>query len=119
MAETKKSKKLSKDFDEENAKVLAELLVDPATPQAVQLHIINELNDASKNETFFETMFNEMLSRGKCLFCDHENHWLIPEDNLNEMGWVSSEEDKRVLKHTDAETCPELEESCSKKKTSA
>ena len=61
-------------FDEANAKALAELLVDPKTSESVRLQIINELNEASKNETFFETMLKELLTEGSCPHCNHKNH---------------------------------------------
>ncbi len=112
----KKSDKLIDGFDEANASALAELLVDATTSEAVRLQIINELNEAEKNQTFFEAMLNEELSLGACPACHHENHWLIPEDDLGVMGWVSSRKDERVKKHTDAKSCPPFQESCSKKK---
>lgn len=106
-------------FDEANAATLAELLVDPSTSEAVRLQIINELNEASKNETFFEAMFNEVLSLGACPCCHHKNHWLIPEDDLNQMGWVSYKKDTRVKEKPDRRSCPDYQEACSKKKTTA
>ena len=103
-------------FDEKNASALAEMLVDPNTSEAVRLQIINELNEASKDQQFFETMFNESLTLGACPCCLHKNHWLVPEDELNQMGWVTSKEDTRVKTHTDAKDCIEFAEACSKKK---
>ena len=105
-------------FDEANAKILTEMLVDPKTPEANRLQIINELNEEAKTSTFFEAMFNEMLSWGKCPHCCHENHWLIPEDDLSQMGWVTHEKDDRVPRNTDIRSCPEFAEACSKKRTS-
>jgi len=113
----KKSDKLIDSFDELNAAALAEMLVDSNTSEAVRLQIINELNEAKKNETFFEAMFNENLTLGACPICHHKNHWLIPDDNLAQMGWVTYKEDPRVKKHTDSKDCPAYMESCSKKKT--
>lgn len=113
----KKIKDLIKDFDEENASVLASMIVDPQTSEAVRLQIINELNETSKSETFFETMFNEELSVGCCPYCAHKNHWLIPEEDLNQMGWVTSKKDQRVKVQTTSNDCEEFAESCSKKKT--
>jgi hypothetical protein len=115
---SKKSDNLIEDFDEQNAAALAELLVDPSTSESVRLQIINELNEASKSETFFEAMFNEALTLGACPCCHHENHWLVPEDVLNQMGWVTSKEDNRVKTHTDSKDCPEFAEACSKKRVS-
>jgi len=115
------AKKSSKNtaFDEANAAVLAEMLASPDTSEAVRLQVINELNEASKSDTFFEAMFNEELSVGKCPHCKHKNHWLIPEDDLSQMGWVTSDEDPRAEKHTTIKTCEEYQESCSKKKVTA
>ena len=59
------------------------------------------------------------IGRCELHICDHENHWLVPEDDENEMGWVSYEKDKRVLKHTDKDSCPLFQEACSKKRTTA
>ena len=112
-------KTLIEGFDEQNAAALAVMLVDPNTSEAVRLMIINELNDSAKSETFFETLKNEALSLGACPHCHHKNHWLIPEDELNQMGWVSSAEDPRVKTHTDSNDCREFAEACSKKKTTA
>lgn len=118
MADTKDNV-LTDSFDEANAKALAELLVDLRTSEAVRLQIINELNEAHKSETFFEAMFMEALTLGACPCCHHENHWLVPEDELNQMGWVSSKEDSRVPTHTDSKTCEEFAEACSKKRVSS
>ena len=97
-----KKNKLAEAFDEKNAAALAEMLVDPQTSEAVRLQIINELNEASRSETFFEAMFSEELSLGSCPHCAHKSHWLIPEDDLAQMGWVSHKEDPRVKQHTDS-----------------
>lgn len=115
----KTSKKLKADFDEKNAKALTDMLTDPHTSEPVRIQIINELNEQSKNQTFFETIFNEELSFGECPCCKHQNHWLIPEDELSQMGWVSHRKDPRVKKHTTSKDCQEFAEACSKKKTTA
>lgn len=104
-------------FNEANASALTEILIDPNTPESVRLQIINELNESEKSSSFFETMFSELLSVGRCPCCAHENHWLIPEDDLAQMGWVTPEKDKRVPKHTDKNSCPEFAEACAKKRT--
>jgi hypothetical protein len=104
-------------FNEDNAKALTQILVNPATPESVRLQIINELNESEKSNSFFETMFNELLTVGRCPCCAHENHWLVPEDDLSQMGWVTPEKDNRVSKHTDKKSCPEFAEACAKKKT--
>lgn len=113
------SEKTDEGFDESNAKALTAMLVDPQTSEAVRLQIINELNDNAKTSSFFESMFNEMLSLGACPHCHHENHWLIPEDDLAQMGWVTPEKDARVTRNTDIKSCPEYMEACAKKKVSA
>jgi hypothetical protein len=105
------------DFDEQNAKALAEMLGDPSTAPQVRLQIISEILAASADNTFFETMFNEDISLAECPHCKHQNYWLIPEDDLNEMGFVSHEEDDRVHRHTTGETCEDYAEACSKKKS--
>lgn len=105
------------EFDEANASALAEMMVDPTTSEAVRLQIINDILEATGDNTFFETMFKEMLSFGKCAFCKHENHWLIPEEDMAQMGWVTMEKDKNVRRHTSIDDCPEFAEACTKKKT--
>ena len=114
-----KKQEITEAFDEANAAALAEMLVDPETSEAVRLQIINELNEEAAAETFFETLFREELSIGCCPKCGHSNHWLIPEDDLGQMGWVTHTKDQRVHQHTTAETCVVYQESCSKKKTTA
>jgi len=105
------------DFDEENAAALISLLQDPLTDPRIRLQIINEILEASKADTFFETMYAEHLSYGACPSCGHENHWLIPEEDLNVMGWISHDKDPRVPIHTNEAMCKEFAEACSKKKT--
>lgn len=104
-------------FNEANAKALTTILVNPATPESVRLQIINELNESEKSNSFFETMFAELLTLGRCPHCAHETHWLVPEDNLSQMGWVTPDKDPRVPRHTDIKSCPEFAEACSKKRT--
>ena len=107
------------DFDEVNAKVLIELLADDMTSEPVRLQIINDILENTKDTSFFETMLREEMSLSNCPSCSHSNHWLIPEDDLNTMGVVTSENDPKVLKHTTAKDCPEYAEACSKKKVTA
>jgi hypothetical protein len=109
----------SLDFDEENARALAEMLADQMTTEPVRLQIINSLLEAGKDDTFFETMFKEGMSHASCPFCAHDTYFLIPEDDLNIMGWVSSEKDTRVVANPTILDCPEFQESCKKKKTTA
>ncbi len=106
------------DFDEANAAVIAELLADPVTSENIRLQLINEILQSDKGKSFWDTMLKEDMSLSSCPNCGHHNHWLIPEDDLNEMGWVTSEKDKKVPKNTDIKSCPQWQESCSKKKVS-
>lgn len=108
--------KESDTLDAQNAAVLAELVCDPLTTEHVRVQILNKLLENKRNDNFFVTMFNEQLSLGKCPKCEHKNHWLIPEDDLNQMGWVTHEKDKNVKRHTTAKDCPKYQEACSKKK---
>lgn len=117
MSEKKKS--AIQGFDETNGAILAEMLADPTTSEAVRLQIINELNEAAKNSDFFETLFIEALSLGRCPCCQHNNHWLVPEDKLAQFGWVSHQNDPRVKMHTTREDCKEYEQACAKKKITA
>lgn len=109
----------SDDFDEVNAQVLIDLLADPVTSESVRLMVINEILENTKDTSFFEVMLRENMSLSDCPFCSHSNHWLIPEDDLNVMSYISSESDVRVPRHTTSETCETYAESCSKKKTTA
>jgi hypothetical protein len=118
VADDKKSSTID-GFDEKNAEVLSKMLIDRQTSEAIRLQIINELNESTKNDTFFESMFAEMLSFGACPCCHHENHWLVPEDDLNQMGWISYEKDDRVKRHTSQIDCPEFAEACTKKRVTA
>ena len=105
------------DFDEANADALAEILADPATSEPVRLGIINEILSQAGDQNFFETMFTELMTLAKCPHCAHENHFLIPEDDLNQFGWVTHEKDDRVPVHTTKIECKEFSEACLKKKT--
>ena len=106
-------------FDEANAAALADLLVNPSTSKNVQLQIINEILEDAKEETFFETMFQQEMSLSECPFCGHQNHWLIPEDELNTLGWITHQRDSRVPEHPTIKDCEEFQEACLKKKTTA
>jgi len=106
-------------FDEQNAQALVALLSDPTTDHRIRMQIIAEILEASKADTFFESMFAEGMSLGACPNCDHSNHWLIPEEDLNVFGWVTSEKDSRVPIHTNDALCAEYAEACAKKKTVA
>ncbi len=101
-----------------DAKVMAELIVDPQTTDHLKVTIINKLLETNENPDFFPTIFNEKMSLGDCPDCGHTNNWLIPEDVLNKMGYVSHLEDANVSEHTNEESCPEWHEACCKKKIS-
>lgn len=101
----------------ENAKILASIVVDPQTTENVRIQIINKLlEDAISDSSFFSTMFDEKMSYEPCPHCGHMNHWLIPEDALNTMGYVTSKEDPEVNVYTTAQDCEEYQEACIKKK---
>ena len=105
-------------FDDTNAAVMAEIISDPVTSEHVKLQILNTLLAVEGDQTFFQTMFKEGMSLCECPNCGHQNHWLIPEDEANQMGWVTADQDSRVKKHTTQADCPTYMEACSKKKTS-
>ena len=105
------------DFDLQNAQALLEMLADPVTPEPVRLQILNDILETTRDNTFFETMFREGLDKGRCPFCQHENYWLTPEEELNIFGHVSAVKDPRVPYHTTKDECPTYEEACLKKKT--
>jgi hypothetical protein len=105
-------------LDAANAEVLADMIADPDTPDAKRVLMINKLLESRKSDTFFATMFTEKLSYGACPCCGHENHWLIPEDELNQIGEVTYKKDSRVLRETTMADCPRWQEACIKKKTS-
>lgn len=107
----------SDDFDIQNAQVLLDLLADPVTPEPVRLQILNDILDNTKDNSFFETMFREKLDLARCPHCQHENNWLIPEDELNIMGHVTPEKDQRVPYTTTRDECATYAEACLKKKT--
>ena len=103
-------------IDSDNAKILAELVIDPSTPEALRIKILNKLLETAEGSSFFRTIYDEKLSFAACSECGFETHWLVPEDTLNTFGWVSSEKDERVPKFTTEASCPKWMESCAKKK---
>ena len=105
-------------LEQANARTLAELAVDSQTSENLRVKIIQKLLDNTQHGNFFATLFSEALSAGHCPNCNHYNHWLVPETNLNEMGWLSSDKDKKVVKQTKAKDCPRYQEACRKKKIS-
>jgi len=108
--------KITEMIDAKNASVLAELVVDPLTTDHSRVAILNMLLSTVQEKDFFTTMFKDGLSIGECPECGHQNHWLIPEDILNTMGWVTHQEDSRVDAHTTKAKCEEFQEACQKKK---
>jgi hypothetical protein len=106
-------------FDDTNAEVMASIISDPTTSEHVKLMILNTLLEIEKDATFFEQMFKGDMTFCRCPRCEHKNHWLIPEDDLNQMGHATFEEDERVKPHTTEADCPRYREACAKKKTSA
>lgn len=103
-------------LDAENAKVIADMIADPDTPDHLRVQMINRLLESKKSENFFSTMFEEKLSFGACPNCNHENHWLIPEDYLNQIGFVTHERDSRVKRTTGPQDCPKWMQACRKRK---
>lgn len=111
------AKRIDLEFlDAANAEVLAELVIDTQTPEALRVQIINKLLDGTEHDNFFRTIFGENLSYGQCPKCEHWNHWLVPEDDLNQMGWVTHDKDDRVPRMTTKADCETWMESCRKKK---
>lgn len=112
----KKVQYTTESLSEHNIGILAELVADPATTDHLKVTIINKLLEAQESQSFFETMYVEGLSFGACPECGHENHWGIPEDNLNELDWITYQKDSRVAEIPTAEECPEFQQACAKKK---
>ena len=53
----------------------------------------------------------------ECPTCKHQNHWAVPEDVLNQMGWVTHENDDRVIsERVEEKDCNQFAEACKKKK---
>ena len=106
----------SKSLAEKNAEVLINMLMDPDTPPDLQIKAMQKLMAARHENNFFATMFREFVSYGACPMCAHENYWAIPEDELNRIGWVTSERDKKVKKKVTATECPKWQQACVKSK---
>ncbi len=103
-------------LNEANAAILVELITAPNISETLRIQAMEKLTANKENQSFFKTMLEERLSEGDCPHCNHTNHWLVPEEDLNQMGYVSHEEDDRVLEHTDEKSCPEFQQACLKKK---
>jgi hypothetical protein len=84
--------------------------------EALRVKIIRKLLETIDRGNFFDTILNEKLSFGACPNCKHENHWVIPEEELNQLGWATHEKDERVKRVTKAKDCPKWQQACSKKR---
>lgn len=105
-------------LDTENARVLADLLADPDTQESVRIAVIKKLLSSIHSDNFFQTIKDQKLDYGACPNCGHENHWLIPEVELNKMGYVTHEVDTRVSQFTTEKSCPKWQQACHKRKLS-
>ena len=103
-------------LEQANARTLAELAVDSQTSEDLRVKIIQKLLDNTQHGNFNATVYAEGLSAGHCPKCNHFQHWLVPEANLNEMGWVTSDKDKKVVRQTKSKDCARYAEACKKKK---
>ena len=103
-------------MNEANAAVLVELITGPNISESLRIQAMEKLTGDREGQSFFLTMMEEQLSHGACPRCGHMNHWLIPEDALNEMGYVSHDKDKRVPERTDETNCSRYQQACLKKK---
>ena len=103
-------------LDKVNADILADMIADPDTPDHMRVRMIGRLLEAKKSDNFFVKLFEERLSYGKCPYCQHASHWLIPEEELAQIGWISHKQDPRVKRETTSEDCPQWQEACGKKK---
>jgi len=109
-------KKYDDKIGDANAQALVSILLDQDTPETTKMNVIAHLIAAKAGQDFFKTIFEEGLSFGECPKCQHKNHWIVPEDSLNKMGYVSSTKDPRVPEITDEKTCRDFREACKKKK---
>lgn len=103
-------------LDEANAAVLAELITGPNISENLRIQAMEKLTASKDNDSFFQTMLEEKLTYGECPHCKHKNHWMVPEEELNQMGYVSKDKDRRVPEQTDIKSCSEFQEACLKKK---
>jgi hypothetical protein len=103
-------------MDEANAAVLVELVTGSNISETLRITAMEKLVDSKKDSSFFHTMMEEKLSYGECPNCGHKNHWLVPEDEMNQQGYVSKDEDERVPEYTDEKSCPTYQQACLKKK---
>ena len=101
---------------EKNAKVLTDLIIDGQTTTHLQVKILNKLLEGREDAGYFETMFAEKMTLASCPSCGHQNHWFIPEDELNRMDWVTAHKDPRVKATPTEEDCSLFHEACTKRK---
>ena len=106
----------AKTIDQKTFEVLAEILVDPATPDHLQITIMNQLLQSKEGESFFQVILEENLDKGPCPNCSAEIHWLIPEDALNEMNYLTHKEIPGVKAQTTREDCVTYGEACAKRR---
>lgn len=111
------SKKVSSDLNAANAAVLAEIVTDPLTTEHTRVEVLNMLSQIGVSDNFFTEMFKLALSFGECPCCGHEDHWLIPPDELAILGWIMEEKDERVKRNVTADDCPRYAQACPKRKT--
>mgnify|MGYP001604114292 CR=1 FL=1 len=111
-------KKEEEFLDLANAKTLADLIADPDTSERIRIKIINKLVETKHSDNFFKTILEERLTEGSCPSCGLQTQWLIPEDELNKLGIVTHEIDKRVPQYTDEKSCVKWQQSCKKRKVS-
>lgn len=109
-------KVISEFLDQENAQAIVDLIADPSTDEALRIKLIRKILETKHTDNFFQTIFEEKLSYGACPNCNSFNHWLIPEIELNKIGWVSHEEDRRISQFTNSESCSKYAQACKKKK---
>ena len=111
-----KDKYSGKLVEEENLETLVALLTDPKTNITMVAKIATRLVESRENAEFFDVIMEQMLDHGACPCCGHENHWAIPESELNIRGEVSAHKDKRVKVFTTEEDCHRWHEACAKRK---
>lgn len=99
-----------------NADVLTSIAVDAHVSEALRVKVLSKLLDERESLSFYDTLFDEKLDFGACPECGFETHWLVPEVDLNQRGYVSADKDPRVKRTTTHKDCREFEQACSKKK---
>lgn len=103
-------------LSEENASALIEIVLDPSTPDHVRIKALNALTEASDNNSFFDLLLENNMDYAPCPHCQHENHWLIPEVELNQRGVFTFEKDPKVKKNTTIDDCEKYQQACGKLK---